>query len=306
MRSVAVAMIVSLISAPALADAESCKSPRLADIGWSDVRMTTAVTAEILRSLGYQPKVMLLSTDVTYEAMRAREIDIFLGSWVPGLEQASQPYRDAGQIEAVRTNLTGAMATLAVPAYTYDAGVRSFADLAARRADFGGRIYGIEPGGAKPIEEVIRTNTNGLGSWTLVESSEAGMLAQVERSMRRREPVVFYGWAPHPMNTRYDIRYLTGGEQIIGPDYGASYVLTDVRTGYSAECPNVGQLLKNLDWTVDQENALMGLAQGDAMTAEQAAEAWMRSEPGWVARMLQGVTTLDGRPASAAILAQAP
>lgn len=294
-------LLVSLISTPVFADTEICKSPRLADIGWSDVRMTTAVTAEILRSLGYQPKILLLSTDVTYEAMRAREIDIFLGSWVPGLELASKPYREAGQIEAVRTNLTGAMATLAVPAYTFEAGVRTFADLAQYGDQFGHRIYGIEPGGAKPIEEVIRTNTDGLGSWTLVESSEAGMLAQLERSIRRQQPVVIYGWAPHPMNTRYDIRYLTGGEEIIGPDYGASYVLTDVRGGYLAECPNVARLLKNLGWTVDQENALMGLVQGDAMTADQAAAAWIRSEPDWLAKTLEGVDTSDGRPGLAAI-----
>ncbi len=77
-----------------------CQSPRFSDIGWTDITLTTALTAEILETLGYTPKISLLSTDVTYEEMQNKKIDIFLGTWIPGLQSASQPYRDKGAIES--------------------------------------------------------------------------------------------------------------------------------------------------------------------------------------------------------------
>lgn len=156
-------MLLSSAMAYAGSESAECRSPRFADIGWSDITLTTALTTEILRDLGYQPKVLLLSTDVTYAAMANRQVDIFLGTWMPGLEAASQPYRDAGAIQKVRINLAeGAMETIAVPDYVYEAGIKTLADLAAHKSQFGGKIYGAEPGGNKPIELLISNNAMAL------------------------------------------------------------------------------------------------------------------------------------------------
>ena len=40
-----------------------------------------------------------------------------------------RPYIEDGSVEVGRANLTGAKYTLAVPAYTYQAGLKSFADI---------------------------------------------------------------------------------------------------------------------------------------------------------------------------------
>ena len=292
------AIAVGSITGPVMASEPAmCQSPRFSDIGWTDITLTTALTAEILETLGYTPKISLLSTDVTYEEMRNKQIDIFLGTWIPGLQGASQPYRDNGAIEAVRTNLTGAMSTLAVPRYVYDAGVKSLADLAARKAEFKGTIYGLAPGSNKPIEDLIAHNVDGLGSWTLSETSEAGMLAQVTRSIGRKEPVVFYAWAPHPMNTMFDIAYLAGGDEYIGPNYGASTVLTDVRAGYLTDCPNIARLLKNLAFSVSAENEMMTPIMQQTEEPKAAAIEWIRLNPDWLRATLSNVTTYKGEPA---------
>ena len=39
------------------------------------------------------------------------------------------------------------------------------------------------------------------------------MLSQVDRAQRRGTDVVFLGWEPHPMNTRFKMKYLTGGDE---------------------------------------------------------------------------------------------
>ena len=39
--------------------------------------------------------------------------------------------------------------------------------------------------------------------------------------------------------------------------YGGANVYTNVRKNYLAECPNVGQLVKNLEFNLEMENELM-------------------------------------------------
>ena len=84
------------------------------------------------------------------------------------------------------------------------------------------------------------------------------MLLEVRRKVDREEFVVFQAWAPHPMNTAFDLVYLTGGDAHYGPDFGAATVSTQVRKGYVAECPNVGRFLQNLKFEIEFENEGMG------------------------------------------------
>ena len=118
-----------------------------------------------------------------------------LGNELPNMENDIKAYRDAGTVETVRANLEDARATLAVPTYLADKGLKTFADIAKFEKELGGKIYGIEPGsGANTqIKAMIAKNQFGLGKFQLVESSEAGMLAAVDRAVRRKEAVVFFG-----------------------------------------------------------------------------------------------------------------
>ncbi len=43
------------------------------------------------------------------------------------------------------------------------------------------------------------------------------MLSQVERASKRGQAIVFLGWEPHPMNTRFKMKYLTGGDEFVRP-----------------------------------------------------------------------------------------
>ena len=48
------------------------------------------------------------------------------------------------------------------------------------------------------------------------------------------------------MNANFKMKYLTGGDDLFGPNMGAAVVNTTVRKGYLDECPNVGKLVKQL------------------------------------------------------------
>ncbi|AXA64508.1 MULTISPECIES: choline ABC transporter substrate-binding protein [Pseudomonas] len=291
------------------AEPASCAKVRFADVGWTDITVTTAVTSEVLHALGYQTTTNMISVPVTYKSLQNKDIDVFLGNWMPSMAADIKPYADNGSVETVRANLEGAKYTLAVPQYVYDAGVKSFADIAKNADKFDGKIYGIEPGndGNRLIQGMIDKNTFDLGKFKLVESSEAGMLSQIQRAERRQQWVVFLGWEPHPMNTRFKMAYLQGGDDVFGPNYGGATIYTNVRKGYVQECPNVGKLLTNLSFTLDMENQLMDKVLNEKQAASAAAKAWLKAHPQVLDQWLAGVTTRDGKPAlEAAKTALAP
>jgi glycine betaine/proline transport system substrate-binding protein len=281
----------------------SCQKVRFSDVGWTDITSTTATASLILEALGYQPETQVLSIPVTYSGMKNKDIDVYLGDWQPSMEADRKPYLDDKSIEVVATNLTGAKYTFAVPKYVADAGVKDFADLQKFADKFDHKIYGIEPGnnGNRMIQDMIDKDAFGLKGWDLVESSEQGMLTEVERAVRNKSWIVFLGWAPHPMNTRFDMVYLSGGDDYFGPNYGGAEVLTDIRAGYGEECPNVTKFVSNLKFTLDMENQMMGAILDDGKAPKAAATEWLQAHPDVIKPWLNGVTTFDGGDAEAAV-----
>jgi glycine betaine/proline transport system substrate-binding protein len=285
------------------AEPDSCKLVRFSDVGWTDITSTTALSTVVLQGLGYQVKTHILSVPVTFASLKNNDIDIFLGLWLPSMAADEKPYREDGSVERVGANLQGAKYTLAVPMYVQNAGVKDFADIAKHKDQFGGKIYGIEPGndGNRLIQDMIDRNAFNLKGWKLVESSEQGMLSQVRRSVRKKEWIVFLGWEPHPMNANFEMAYLTGGDDYFGPDYGGATVYTNIRKGYLNECPNVAMLLKNLEFTLAMENEVMGLILDQGMDPNKAARHWLQKNPAVLEKWLKGVTTVDGKDGLAAV-----
>jgi glycine betaine/proline transport system substrate-binding protein len=285
------------------ADPESCQTVRFSDVGWTDITSTTAATAEVLKGLGYEPEVEILSVPVTYASLKNKDIDVFLGNWMPTMEGDVRPYLEDGSVESVGVNLEGAKYTLAVPAYLAEKGLKDFADIAEFEDELDGEIYGIEPGndGNRLILEMIEKDAFGLSGFELVESSEQGMLAQVARATRAEEPIVFLGWEPHPMNSNFEISYLSGGDEWFGANYGGATVYTNVRAGYLEECPNVGRLLSNLQFTLPMENEIMSGILDDGETPEDAAADWLAEHPDVLETWLEGVETVDGEPGLPAV-----
>jgi glycine betaine/proline transport system substrate-binding protein len=305
MRLWFLACLFLILSGTAHAEPDLCKTVTFADIGWTDVTATTAVVARIVKGLGYEPKIDILSVPVAFLSMKNKDVDVFLGNWMPSQEADSTSYTKSGAVDVVSGNLTGARFTLAVPQETYDAGLHSFADIARFKDQLGGKIYGIEPGndGNRKVLTMIKAGKYGLADFDLVESSEQGMLAELDRSIRRHKLMVFLAWEPHPMNVKYKIKYLDDPTDTFGPHDGDESVLTDVRAGYVGTCPNMGALLKNLHFSLPMEDALMNAILTDGKEPADAAEAWLKANTDVWAGWLENVTTVDGKPGLAAVKA---
>jgi len=284
------------------ADPEQCREVQFSDVGWSCVTATTAIASTIFDALGYEPEATVLSVPVTFKSLSSGDIDAFLGLWLPTQQDMIDPYLKDGSVVNLTTNLEGAKYTLAVPQYVYDAGVKSFDDLAKFKDNFDGKIYGIEPGndGNQLIQDMIDADAFGLKGWEIVESSEQGMLSQVARAKRDKSWIVFLGWEPHPMNSRFEMAYLSGGDDWFGPNYGGATVYTLTRAKYSEACPNAAKLLRQMKFSLDNENVIMSWMLDDGMDPKAAAEKLLKENPDLMDTWLAGVTTLDGSQDAAA------
>ena len=300
-----VAAIAALAAQTALADDASCKTVRFADVGWSDIAATTGMASVVLEGLGYKPTVTIASIPIAFAGMKKKQIDVFLGYWNPSMTPQIEPFVKAGDIKVLPTpNLVGAKYTLAVPTYLFDKGLKTFADIAKFEKELGGKIYGIEPGndGNALIAGMIKDNKFGLKSFKMVESSEAGMLIEAQRAIKKDQAIVFLGWEPHPMNVQMKMSYLSGGDDIFGPNLGEAKVYTAIPPSYEKKCPNVYALLKNLQVTTDIENQVMGPIL-KKVKPNTAAKDFLKKNPGTVDKWLAGVTTLDGKPGAEAVKA---
>ncbi|AYN97042.1 choline ABC transporter substrate-binding protein [Pseudomonas sp. LTJR-52] len=281
------------------AEHEQCKAIRLADLGWADNAANNGITMALAQSIGYSPSRMMVAVPIALASIQNGKIDAFLDYWSPSLDPTVMPLVEQGKLlKHTPPNLTGAKYTLAVPDYLAEQGLRSFQDIAKFKDQLGGKIYGIEAGsgGNTTISTMLADNHYGLKGFKLVESSEAGMRMQVARAIARKQPIVFLGWAPHPMNLEFKMTYLTGGDEVFGPDFGAAKVYTITSPDYAKRCPNAAKLISNMRFDTQMESELMvGIL--DKQDPVTLATDWIRKNPDWLEIWLTDITTFDGRPA---------
>ena len=297
--------IAGLAARPAMAAgpvSKSCRTIRLASAAWTDNTVQNAVFSAITTPLGYRVKTNVYSVPVIFRGMKNNQIDLFLDNWMPAEAATRKHYLEQKAIDVVRADLTGAKYTLVVPAYLYKEGLKSFSDIHKFAGRLHHRIYGIDPGsgGNVLIEKMLKAKAFDLGDFHLVQSSSAGMLAEVKRRYDKKQAIVFLGWEPHPMNIEFDIKYLSGGAKYFGPHQGAATVYIVTRHGYAQDCPNLGALLNNFRLDVHAENKMMYAIQVKGEKPAAVARTWLAAHPAWIKTTLDGVTTTDGKPAAAA------
>lgn len=293
---------LALSAVPAQAE-QNCSTVKLADPGWSDIAVTNGITAFLLDGMGYQVKIDTLAVPIIFGGLKDGLVDVFLGNWMPAQQGFYDKFVASGQVTQLTKNLQGTEFTLAVPSYVHEAGVQSFADLNKFAEQFDQKIHGIGAGAPAnlSLQEIIKKNEFELGQWKLVESGEQAMLSEVARAVKRERFIVFLGWTPHPMNAQFKMHYLKGGEAYFGAT-GSVHTLT--RKGYSEACPNVGKLLSNLSFTNEMENSIMSVLVDKKIDNATAVKAWIKANPQVLEQWLNGVKTLDGGDALAAVKAR--
>ncbi len=267
---------------------------------WPGLTVKSEVAAQILETIGYPTKQFTSSPSIVLKSLENRDMDIYLGGWIPQETDMINPLAEKGTVIKVVKNLSDCKIGMAVPPYVWEAGVHSMADLDKHADRFEKKLYGIEAGSGtnKKIKEVIANDGDNLGDWSIVESSAAGMLAQVERATRRKDWIVFFAWEPHWMGAVYDFRYLKATDESNNIADKKSWVWTVVRSNLPETHPQVYRFLEQFTLKSDTQSEWIFQFKRKEKEPRVVAREWIASHLDTVDGWLQGVKGPEGEPAA--------
>ena len=180
------------------------KTIKIPYVQWACAEAESHLAEVILEEMGYEVELSTVQAAVMWASVATGDADVFTTAWLP-YTHASYWEEYGDDVERLGVLYDEAVLALVVPSYVT---IDSIAEMKDCKTEFQGRIIGIDPGAG--IMEATRNAlmpTYGLTDWNLVESSEAGMLSELERAINRGEWIAVTGWAPHWMFFAYDLRF---------------------------------------------------------------------------------------------------
>jgi glycine betaine/proline transport system substrate-binding protein len=240
-------------------------------IDW-DENVAVSTLTKVLLEEKFSYEVELQRSDEAvlkqvYKGVAGGELDAFQDVWIPNQKEYLSEVED--EVEHLDPWFDGKTEQgMAVPYYME---VRSLSKLDHAGTDM---INGIEPGSAvmPQIEDKVIPGYH--LHMKLVESSTSAMLSELDTAYRMREPIVFFGWSPHWMNTRYDIRYLKDPRDLQGDFNNSAEISSIVNDNLSEDDPVAYELIKSISLSKDEVNQ-MEADINEAGDPEPGVKAWL-------------------------------
>ena len=229
------------------------KQLALGYIDWDEnVAVSTLTKVLLEEKLGYEVELQRSDEAVlkqVYKGVAGGELDAFQDVWIPNQKEYLSEVED--EVEHLDPWFEGKTEQgIAVPYYM---DVRSLSKLDHAGTNM---INGIEPGSA-PMPQIEDKVIPGYHlHMKLVESSTSAMLTELDTAYRMREPIVFFGWSPHWMNTRYDIRYLKDPSDLQGRFNDSAEISSIVKKNLSEDDPVAYEFIKSISLNKEQINQM--------------------------------------------------
>ena len=247
------------------------KQLTLGYIGWDEnVAVSTLTKVLLEEKLGYEVELHRSDEAVlkqVYTGVADGDLDAFQDVWMPNQKRYLSEVK--GDVVHLHPWFEGKTAQgIAVPYYMK---VRSLPKLDRAGTDM---IIGIEPGSAvmPQIEEKVIPGYH--LHMKLVEGSTSAMLSELDDAYKMREPIVFFGWSPHWMNTRYDFRYLKDPKDLEGRFNDPAKISTIVNENLPEDDPVAYAFIKSISLSKDEINQ-MEADINEAADPEAGVRAWL-------------------------------
>ncbi|TCK33599.1 glycine betaine/proline transport system substrate-binding protein [Paraburkholderia sp. BL8N3] len=275
MNSRFIGSLIAKLLAPAIvalgvgvSPAMSAEPVKMAVTNWADVLAVANVAKYVLETQLKQP-VQFVQADIgiQYQGVARGDLDIMVGGWLP-VTHGAYYTRYKNDLDDVGIIYTGGKNGWVVPTYIPESELSSISDLSKPevRSKLNGTIQGIEPGGGlmQASEKAIKAYD--LSGYRLQSSSEAGMLASVQRAYQAKQWIVATAWSPHWMFQKWQMRYLKDPKGALG---GEEQVHAFASKQFATKFPRANVFMKHLKLTLADVEAieLEGNATNDYATA---------------------------------------
>lgn len=262
---IAVLMAVALVSTPAMAEKKTLK---FGVVAWSEaLALGSLIEYLMVKEIGQDVEVINPDAGVAYTAIQNKELDLFIEAWLP-LTHETYWDKVASDVCDFGPIYEDASLGWAVPNYIPKDVLNSVEDMDKEevKEKCKGRIVGIDPGsGLMQHSALMMKKYPQLEGWKLVEGSDAAMVAELKRSMQRKEWIVVTLWRPHHAFARFDIRYIDEPKKILGYEERSHMV---GREDFMSVFPNkVSRFLTRFTMPIAVCDDLTNMYQEDEKTA---------------------------------------
>jgi glycine betaine/proline transport system substrate-binding protein len=275
------AALITMMSVSVTATADTKPTIKIGYVeGWDDSVATSNVAAEVIQKrLGYPVQLVPVAAGIMWQGVARGDLDATLSAWLP-VTQGAYWDQFKTKVSDLGTNFPDAKIGLIVPA---DVPETSIADLEAHKADFGGRIVGIDAGAGvmKKTDDAIKAYSL---DYQLMPSSGSAMTAELARSMHANKPVIVTGWAPHWMFAKWKLKFLDDPKKVYGE---AEHVDNVINPGLETKAAPVVAFLKKFQWKPGEIDSVM-LATENGAKPTAAADAWIAAHGDRVDSWLAG------------------
>ncbi|WP_020577977.1 glycine betaine ABC transporter substrate-binding protein [Actinopolymorpha alba] len=256
------------------------KTIRIGWIPWDENIVTSHLWKQALESKGYKVELVQLDPGPLFTGMAKGDIDVFLDGWLPVTHETYWK-QYSSQLEDLGIWYDNAKLALAVPDYVKD--VKTIEDLKGKAGKFDGKIVGIEPGaGLMRVTEKDAMPAYGLdGEYQLVKSSTPAMLAQLDKAVKAKQPIVVTLWRPHWAYAKLPMRDLEDPKGSMGK---AEQIHVIARKGFQKDFPEVAGWLSSFKMNDKDLGTLEDVALNQHKGKEaEGVTAWMEENPDFVA-----------------------
>lgn len=272
---------------------------------WVGYEANAAVVAYLLETeLGYSVEKKDLKEDVSWQGFGSGEVDVIIENW--GHPDLEKKYIDEDKV-AVNAGPTGNVGIIGwyvpgwmaeeYPDITDYKNLNKYADLfkTSESGDLG-QFLGADPSYVQYDEALVKNL--GLNFKVIFSGGEAASITAFQQAEKDRKPLIGYFYDPQWLHSQIKLvrvnlpPYVAGCDadlEKVACDY-PQYELNKIVSKTFADSGGAAfDLVRNFNWTNEDQNLVSDYITNQNMSAEEAAKKWVAdNEAKWKAWMPPG------------------
>ena len=223
-------------------------------VSWATEIASNHVIKEVLEDVGYDVTLKEVNTGSMYIAIADGSADAMISAWLPYTDVSYwEKFED--DLVDLGPNLKEAPLGLVVPSYVEIDSIEEMKENAhaiGESTDW--TITGIDPGSGQMQITEEAMEKYGLDNWELKATSDAIMMAALDRAIKKEENIIVTLWSPHWAYEEYDLKYLEDPREVFGePDD----IRTLTRKGLEEDSPAAYKVLSQFEWDKEHLESVM-------------------------------------------------